>query len=185
MMDSTRDRSFLMDADQVSSAIAGISRKICDEFFNGKTTEIAFVGIQTNGVPLACRIAEMIKKETSYSAPVGTLDISMYRDDIGMRKTLPLIHETMIPFDINGKVIIFADDVIQAGRSIRAALDAITDYGRPGMIRLAVLVDRGTRELPIHADYVGMSAAVPADRRVVVEWAACGLPADSVYSVKK
>lgn len=184
-MDSTRDRSFLMDADNINAAISGISRKICNEFFNGKTTEIAFVGIQTNGVPLARRIAEMIRKETSYSAPVGTIDISMYRDDIGMRKTLPLIHETTIPFDINGRVIIFADDVIQAGRSIRAALDAITDYGRPGMIRLAVLVDRGMRELPIHSDYAGLSVDVPADRRVVVEWAECSCPTDSVYSIKK
>jgi len=133
-------------------------------------SELAFVGIQRHGVEFASRTAKALKGLRSVALPVGSLDISMYRDDIGMRKSLPTIHETVMPFDINGRVIILADDVLQSGRTIRAALDAINDYGRPGFIRLAVLIDRGLREFPIQADFVGVRVDVPPAKRVRVKW---------------
>ena len=98
------------------------------------------------------------------------LDITMYRDDIGTRNMLPRIHETIIPFDVNDRVIILVDDVLSSGRTIRAALDALTDYGRPGLIRLAVLVDRGDPEFPIRADFVGFNVSLPAERKVLVNF---------------
>lgn len=125
-----------------------------------------------------------IEKKACFLPPLGTLDISMYRDDIGMRKTLPYIFETRIPFDINGKVIILVDDVLQSGRSIRAALDAITDYGRPAIVRLATLLDRGLREFPINADYVGKFVDVPPEERIKINWHEyCG-EEDYVYTVR-
>ena len=120
---------------------------------------------------------------TAACAPVlGKLDISMYRDDIGNRKRLPAIRETEIPFDVNGSSIILVDDVLSTGRTIRAALDALTDYGRAGSIRLAVLVDRGNIEFPIRADYVGMKSTPPEDQKIVVRFEADGDP--GIYAVK-
>jgi pyrimidine operon attenuation protein/uracil phosphoribosyltransferase len=137
----------------------------------GSIKDIAFIGIQAMGVPLAKRVAEMVSSTAGVSVPVGVLDISMYRDDIGKRKTLPLIHPTEIPFDLDDRTIILFDDVLHTGRTIRAALDAITDYGRPRLIRLAVLIDRGGQEFPIAADYIGGKAEVknPADF-ISVSW---------------
>ena len=130
----------------------------------------ALVGIHQYGVPLAERLHAAIAKLTGFSTEFGKLDISMYRDDIGNRNPLPLIRETEIDFDINDKTIILVDDVLSSGRTIRAALDALTDYGRPKAIRLAVLVDRGEPEYPIRADFVGFNLQLPADRKVAVSF---------------
>ena len=130
----------------------------------------ALVGIHQFGVPLAERLHDGIVKLTGSEPEFGKLDISMYRDDIGNRKPLPLIRETEIDFDINDKTIILVDDVLSSGRTIRAALDALTDYGRPKAIRLAVLVDRGEPEYPIRADFVGFNLHLPADRKVSVSF---------------
>ena len=128
----------------------------------------ALVGIHQQGVPLAAQICAVLKEEYNCTPDFGTLDISMYRDDIGNRSRLPLIRETIIPFDVNDKLIILVDDVLSSGRSIRAGLDALTDYGRPRLIRLAVLVDRGEPEFPIRADFVGFKLSVPADHKIKV-----------------
>jgi len=130
----------------------------------------ALVGIHQFGVPLAERLHDTITKLTGTAPEFGKLDISMYRDDIGNRNPLPLIRETEIDFDINDKTIILVDDVLSSGRTIRAALDALTDYGRPKAIRLAVLVDRGEPEYPIRADFVGFKLRLPADRKVAVSF---------------
>ena len=130
----------------------------------------ALVGIHQFGVPLAERLHDGIVKLTGSEPEFGKLDISMYRDDIGNRNPLPLIRETEIDFDINDKTIILVDDVLSSGRTIRAALDALTDYGRPKAIRLAVLVDRGEPEYPIRADFVGFKVQLPSDRKVAVSF---------------
>ena len=183
-MDSTLDKTHLMDAEEISALIDKIAQEICDKNKYANQDDFVFIGIHRGGVPLAERLVKSIEKKACFLPPLGTLDISMYRDDIGMRKTLPYIFETRIPFDINGKVIILVDDVLQSGRSIRAALDAITDYGRPAIVRLATLLDRGLREFPINADYVGKFVDVPPEERIKINWHEyCG-EEDYVYTVR-
>ncbi len=183
-MDSTPDKTHLMDAEEISALIDKIAQEICDKNKYANQDDFVFIGIHRGGVPLAERLVKSIEKKACFLPPLGTLDISMYRDDIGMRKTLPYIFETRIPFDINGKVIILVDDVLQSGRSIRAALDAITDYGRPAIVRLATLLDRGLREFPINADYVGKFVDVPPEERIKINWHEyCG-EEDYVYTVR-
>lgn len=183
-MDSTPDKTHLMDAEEISALIDKIAQEICDKNKYANQNDFVFIGIHRGGVPLAERLVKSIEKKACFLPPLGTLDISMYRDDIGMRKTLPYIFETRIPFDINGKVIILVDDVLQSGRSIRAALDAITDYGRPAIVRLATLLDRGLREFPINADYVGKFVDVPPEERIKINWHEyCG-EEDYVYTVR-
>ena len=183
-MDSTPDKTHLMDAEEISALIVKIAQEICDKNKYANQDDFVFIGIHRGGVPLAERLVKSIEKKACFLPPLGTLDISMYRDDIGMRKTLPYIFETRIPFDINGKVIILVDDVLQSGRSIRAALDAITDYGRPAIVRLATLLDRGLREFPINADYVGKFMDVPPEERIKINWHEyCG-EEDYVYTVR-
>ena len=183
-MDSTPDKTHLMDADEISALIDKIAQEICDKNKYANQDDFVFIGIHRGGVPLAERLVKSIEKKACFLPPLGTLDISMYRDDIGMRKTLPCIFETRIPFDINGKVIILVDDVLQSGRSIRAALDAITDYGRPAIVRLATLLDRGLREFPINADYIGKFVDVPPEERIKINWHEyCG-EEDYVYTVR-
>ena len=131
---------------------------------------IALVGIHQLGVPLAERLRDGLAAIGASETEFGKLDISMYRDDIGNRNPLPLIRETEIDFDVNDKIIILVDDVLSTGRTIRAALDALTDYGRPRMIRLAVLVDRGEPEYPIRADFIGFRVSLPPDRKVAVRF---------------
>lgn len=183
-MDSTPDKTHLMDAEEISALIDKIAQEICDKNKYANQDDFVFIGIHRGGVPLAERLVKSIEKKACFLPPLGTLDISMYRDDIGMRKTLPYIFETRIPFEINGKVIILVDDVLQSGRSIRAALDAITDYGRPAIVRLATLLDRGLREFPINADYVGKFMDVPPEERIKINWHEyCG-EEDYVYTVR-
>ena len=177
-------KRMLMDAAGVQGAVEQIADAVCREFFDGRTVPVALLGIQSCGIPLSRRIARLIREKCVYDAPVGTLDINMYRDDIGTRRVLPPIRETLIPFDINDRVVILTDDVLHTGRTIRAALDAITDYGRPAMIRLAILVDRGMREFPIRADYVGMECQTPADERLCTEWSEYN-GTDGVYAVPR
>jgi pyrimidine operon attenuation protein / uracil phosphoribosyltransferase len=165
-----QDRTLLFDEKRIASAIDRVAKAICSDFSRSELNEIAFLGIQLKGLPFARRIIASVKKSSNLEIPLGRLDISMYRDDIGMRKTLPQIHETDIPFDINNRAIILVDDVLHTGRTIRAALDAMTDYGRPAMIKLAVLVDRGMREFPIQADYIGETYHVSGKDHVSVSW---------------
>jgi pyrimidine operon attenuation protein/uracil phosphoribosyltransferase len=129
---------------------------------------LALVGIHTHGVPLAQRLGSKLAEILGAAIPCGSLDIGMHRDDIGMRGGAPMIHKTEIPFDITGKSIVLVDDVLFTGRTIRAAMDALMDLGRPQRIQLAVLVDRGHRELPIRADYVGKNAPTKFEEKVQV-----------------
>ncbi len=158
----------VFEAEQIEASLKKIGDEIIAEF-KDRAGELLFLGIQRRGVPFAERLSSYIDKKLNVKIPVGTLDITMYRDDIGMRKTLPVIHETNIP-DINNKIVILCDDVLQAGRTIRAALDAITDFGRPAIIRLAALFDRGNHEFPIAADYVGEELTIAEGFKISVHW---------------
>lgn len=128
---------------------------------------VVLLGIQRRGVHLAARIRELLKEEEKVKVPSGELDITLYRDDISVLADQPVVHSTSVPGDITGKRVILVDDVLFTGRTVRAALDAITDLGRPERVQLAVLVDRGHRELPIAADYVGK--VIPTSRSENVE----------------
>jgi pyrimidine operon attenuation protein/uracil phosphoribosyltransferase len=145
----------VVDAQRMSRSLARIAHEIVER--NRGVDELAFVGIRTRGVPLAQRLARHLREITSVDVPVGSLDITLYRDDL-MRHTVgpqPVVRLTDIPFSIDTRKILLVDDVLFTGRTIRAALDALIDFGRPRVIQLVVMVDRGHRELPIKADYVG------------------------------
>ena len=176
------ERQHLMEADEMDALIRKLGKMICSGNRDLSPDQLILIGLQRGGVPLAERLVREIKASSGREYACGTLDIAMYRDDIGMRKTLPQIFETRIPFDINGKTVILVDDVLQSGRSIRAALDALTYYGRPAVVRLAVLLDRGSREFPIQGDYVGRNITVPEDRRIRVNWQEITGTGDFVYS---
>jgi pyrimidine operon attenuation protein / uracil phosphoribosyltransferase len=154
-LQSGASMAVVMDADRMGRSLARIAHEILER--NRAVGELALVGIRTRGVPLARRLAKAIRDINGHEVPTGTLDITLYRDDL-MRHAVgpqPLIRRTEIPFSIDDKRILLVDDVLYTGRTIRAALDALIDFGRPKAIQLIVLVDRGHRELPIKADYVG------------------------------
>lgn len=128
---------------------------------------VLLVGIQRRGVHLARRLCNLLKEIEGVKVPCGELDITLYRDDLTLLSDQPIVHSTSIPVDINGKTVVLIDDVLYTGRTVRAALDALMDMGRPAAIRLAVLIDRGHRELPIQADFVGRE--VPTSKNEVIE----------------
>jgi len=145
----------VMDADRMSRALTRIAHEILER--NRGLDELALVGIRTRGVPLARRLARSLKEINGDEVPTGVLDITLYRDDL-MRHPVgpqPVVRSTEIPFSIDNRKILLVDDVLYTGRTIRSALDALIDFGRPRGIQLVVLIDRGHRELPIKADYVG------------------------------
>ena len=135
---------------------------------NNEIKNIAIIGLKTRGEYLGRRIAEKINKLERKKIPFGTLDITLYRDDLRNNLSLPELKETDIPFNVENKTIILVDDVLFTGRTIRAAIDAVMDFGRPGNIKLAVLIDRGLRELPIQADYVGLSIETASSQKIKV-----------------
>ena len=145
--------SLIMDPVAIDRALSRMAHEIVES--NPQLNQIAFVGLQTNGVPMARRLAAKVGGITQRSYPVGELDITMHRDDLALRETPPVVGPTHIPFDVTGQTIVLVDDVLYTGRSIRAAMDELNDFGRPQCIQLAVLVDRGHRELPIRPDFVG------------------------------
>lgn len=154
----------IMDESAISRAITRISHEIIEK--NKGIENLVLIGIQRRGVPLARRIAERIRNVENSEIPVGILDITLYRDDLSLLNEHPVINGTEINFDIANKTVVLVDDVIYTGRTVRAAIDAIMDINRPQMIQLAVLIDRGHRELPIRADYVGKN--VPTSRNEIV-----------------
>jgi pyrimidine operon attenuation protein/uracil phosphoribosyltransferase len=154
----------IMEAEDVRRAVVRISHEIVEK--QAGTEGLVLVGIQRRGVPIAHRVADAIREHEGVTVPVGALDITFYRDDLSMVAQQPLVKGTAIPFDLNGSTVVLVDDVLYTGRTIRAAMDALIDFGRPQAIRLAVLVDRGHRELPIRADHVGKN--VPTSREEVV-----------------
>jgi pyrimidine operon attenuation protein/uracil phosphoribosyltransferase len=158
-------KAILMDENQMARALARITHEIIER--NKGVEHVALVGIRRRGVPLAKRLAAMLKEFEGLDVPVGTLDITLYRDDLTELHAVPLVHRSQVDFKLEGTCVILVDDVLYTGRTVRAALDALLDIGRPSVIQLAVLVDRGHRELPIRADYVGKN--VPTSKREIVE----------------
>ena len=157
----------IMDADRMSRTLTRIAHEIVER--NKGVDGLALVGVRTRGVHIARRLARILKQITGHDIPTGALDITLYRDDL-MRQAVgpqPLVRSTDIPFDIDNRVILLVDDVLYTGRTIRAALDALIDFGRPRAFQLVVLIDRGHRELPIKADYVGKN--VPTSRRESIQ----------------
>jgi pyrimidine operon attenuation protein/uracil phosphoribosyltransferase len=157
----------VMDADRVSRSLIRIAHEIVEH--NRGAEDLALVGIRARGVPLAARLAKSLHELTGVDVPTGSLDITLYRDDL-MRHAVgpqPVIRRTEIPFSIDDRLILLVDDVLYTGRTIRAALDALIDFGRPRAIQLVALVDRGHRELPIRADYVGRN--IPTSRQQSVQ----------------
>ncbi|MCH3951465.1 MAG: bifunctional pyr operon transcriptional regulator/uracil phosphoribosyltransferase PyrR [Acidaminococcus sp.] len=156
----------IMDEDAMRRALVRISHEIVER--NKGVEKVALIGIRTRGVPLAERICKEIEKIENVKVPIGSLDITMYRDDLSTLGYNPVMKETDVDFDINGKTIVLVDDVLFTGRTIRCALDALIDIGRPKAIQLAVMVDRGHKELPIRADYVGKNVPTSASESVDV-----------------
>jgi pyrimidine operon attenuation protein/uracil phosphoribosyltransferase len=154
-----------MDGDAVRRAITRVSHEILER--NKGTDELALVGVRSRGVDIAQRIATCIRAIEGVDVPRGIVDITLYRDDLSRSDEMPQLRGTEIDFPIDGKAIVLVDDVLFTGRTVRAAMDAIVDFGRPATIQLAVLVDRGHRELPIRADYVGKN--LPTSRQQLVQ----------------
>ncbi len=155
----------LLNGKDIDRALSRIAHEIIER--NKGSENLCLIGIQRGGVHLARRLSSKISEIERVDVPMGSLDISLYRDDIGMRAGHPIVRKTDIPCAVNDVRIILVDDVLFTGRSIRAAMDALMDFGRPAQIQLAVLIDRGNRELPVRADYVGKN--IPTSRSETVE----------------
>jgi pyrimidine operon attenuation protein/uracil phosphoribosyltransferase len=159
-----REKNQLMDEAAMGRAIVRIAHEIVER--NHGTEKLALVGVQRRGVPLAGRLADAIERIEGVRVPVGVLDITFYRDDLSLLSEHPTVNGTDIPFAVNGYNLVLVDDVLYTGRTARAAMDAVMDMGRPSTVQLAVMVDRGHRELPIRADYVGKN--VPTSRSEMI-----------------
>ena len=155
----------VLDAEAIRRALTRIAHEILER--NGGAGRVVLIGLHTRGAPLARRLAALIQQFEGQEAPVGSVDIGLYRDDLASGNRPPM-RRTEIPSDIDGQRVVLVDDVLYTGRSIRAAMDALTDFGRPSAIQLAVLVDRGHRELPIRPDYVGKNIPTSVHEEVVV-----------------
>jgi pyrimidine operon attenuation protein / uracil phosphoribosyltransferase len=164
--------TLLLDAEAISKALSRIAHEIIEG--SEDLTSVALVGIQTRGVPLASRLRRLVEERSGVELPVGALDITFHRDDVHVRDggrppgRQPVVRATSIPFSLSGMTVVLVDDVLYTGRTIRAAIDALLDFGRPARVQLAVLVDRGHRELPIRPDYVGKNLPTAHGERVNV-----------------
>jgi len=161
------DATILMSAAAIQRALMRIAHEIVERNETGE--EVVIVGIQKGGAPLAERVAANLASLWNQAIPCGQLDVSMHRDDLDQR-VAPTVHPTIIPFDVTGKTVVLVDDVLFSGRTIRAAMDALNDFGRPRKIQLAVLVDRGHRELPIKADFVGKNQPTSLKEKIRVRF---------------
>ncbi|MBU1147518.1 MAG: bifunctional pyr operon transcriptional regulator/uracil phosphoribosyltransferase PyrR [Candidatus Omnitrophica bacterium] len=158
-------RKNVLTKEEIDRAVTRMGHEILER--NKGSEGLAIIGVRTRGYVLAERIAQVINRINGVSLPVGALDITLYRDDLSLVSEQPIMHKTEIDFDIEGKTVILVDDVLYTGRTIRCALDALVDFGRPKTIQLAILVDRGHRELPIRADYVGKN--LPTSQNELVQ----------------
>ncbi|TAL09140.1 MAG: bifunctional pyr operon transcriptional regulator/uracil phosphoribosyltransferase PyrR [Nitrospirae bacterium] len=165
-MDVKKAERTVMDAQEITRALTRVAHEISERSHGVES--VALVGIRSGGVHLANRLAARLKEIEGVAVPVGTLDITLYRDDLNARKEQPVLRKTEIPFDITDLKIILVDDVLFTGRTIRAAMDGLMDLGRPAEIQLAVLVDRGHRQLPIKATYVGKNLPTALEQTVEV-----------------
>jgi pyrimidine operon attenuation protein/uracil phosphoribosyltransferase len=165
--------TLLLDADALGRTLARIAHEIIEG--NPELASVALVGIQTRGVPLARRLARLIEERAGTAPHLGAVDITFYRDDVavrdgeGPRAAQPLVRATQLDFPLDGRTVVLVDDVLYTGRTIRAAIEAVFDYGRPARVQLAVLVDRGHRELPIRPDYVGKNLPTARGERIQVQ----------------
>lgn len=160
-----QEKTQILDDEGIRRALTRIAHEIIEK--NKGIENVVIIGIRRRGVPLAERIVAKIMDIEGQKVPIGNLDITLYRDDLTTLANQPVLHKTEVPFSITGKKVILVDDVLFTGRTIRAALDALIDLGRPEVIQLAVLIDRGHRELPIRADYVGKN--VPTSKKEIIE----------------
>jgi pyrimidine operon attenuation protein/uracil phosphoribosyltransferase len=157
----------ILTADDIRRTLARVAHEIIER--NRSMSEMVLVGMRTRGVPLARRLAANVQNFEGTQIPVGALDISLYRDDLDTLDFKPVVNSTQIPIDIDRKTVVLVDDVLYTGRSARAAMDALIDFGRPASIQLAVLIDRGHRELPIRADYTGKNIPSARNEKIKVE----------------
>jgi pyrimidine operon attenuation protein/uracil phosphoribosyltransferase len=171
----------IMDEEEIDRALTRIAHQIIEQ--NKSIKDFVIIGIRTRGVYLAQRLAKKIGKIGGKEIPFGILDITLYRDDLTAIGPQPIVRTTELPFDVTGKKIILVDDVLYTGRTIRAALDSIIDFGRPKYIRLVVLVDRGHRELPIRADYVGK--ILPTSQKEIVEVNLKEIDGNDIVTIKE
>jgi pyrimidine operon attenuation protein / uracil phosphoribosyltransferase len=169
--DKMKEKAQILDKDTISRSLMRIAHEILEK--NKGVNDLCLVGIRNRGAYLAKRLAECIRQIENASPLVGILDITLYRDDLTLISTQPVVHKTEIDFDIDDKNVVLVDDVLYTGRTIRAALDALIDLGRPKTIQLAVLVDRGHRELPIRADFVGKNIPTAKNETVEVRLEEC------------
>ena len=167
-MTATREKAQLMSASEIDRTLVRLAHEILEK--TEDLTKLAFIGIRRRGVPLAARLAAKIRELEKLEVPVGILDINLYRDDLSTVSELPVHNATEINFPVTGKDIILTDDVLYTGRTIRAALDALFDKGRPARVQLLVLIDRGHRELPIEARYVGRMVQTSSNEIIEVKF---------------
>jgi pyrimidine operon attenuation protein / uracil phosphoribosyltransferase len=161
-----RQERLVMESGDIARAMTRIAHEILER--NKGLKDLALVGIRTGGVHLAHRLARRLQDIEGAAIPIGELDITLYRDDLALRKEQPVLRRTSVPFDISGKIIVLVDDVLFTGRTIRAAMDGLIDLGRPAEIQLAVLVDRGHRQLPIKATYIGKNIPTSREENIQV-----------------
>ena len=159
------ESTIILNSQAIQRALTRIAHEIAER--NEASGEVALVGIQRGGVPVAQKLSALLAGIWNHTVPTGSLDVSMHRDDLGQRAA-PNVLPTVIPFDVNGKTVVLVDDVLFSGRTIRAAMDSLNDFGRPKRIQLAVLVDRGHRELPIKADFVGKNVPTALGEKITV-----------------
>lgn len=166
MTPNRQQERLVMEAGDMTRAMSRIAHEILER--NKGVKDLGLVGIRTGGVHLAHRLVRRIQDIEGVAVPIGELDITLYRDDLSLRKEQPVLRKTSVPFDISGKIIVLVDDVLFTGRTIRAAMDGLIDLGRPAEIQLAVMVDRGHRQLPIKATYIGKNIPTSRDENIQV-----------------
>ncbi|MDE3066425.1 MAG: bifunctional pyr operon transcriptional regulator/uracil phosphoribosyltransferase PyrR [Verrucomicrobiota bacterium] len=176
------ESAVILNAAAIQRALTRIAHEIAER--NEDDAGVVLAGIPVGGDHLAARLAGILAGIWNHPVPAGILDVSMHRDDLG-RRAAPQIHPTVLPFDVTGKTVVLVDDVLYSGRTTRAAMDALNDLGRPKKVQLAVLVDRGHRELPIKADFVGKNVPTAPDEKVQVRLREDGAPQDEVTLEKK
>jgi len=176
------ESTVILDAMAIQRALTRIAHEIAER--NETSSEVALVGIPVGGDHLAARLALLLAGIWKHDVPVGILDTTLHRDDLDQR-VAPTVHPTDIPFDVNGKTIVLVDDVLFSGRTTRAAMDALNDFGRPKKIQLAVLIDRGHRELPIKADFVGKNVPTALDEKISLLLTEAGAAQDEVILKKR
>ena len=180
---SASARTAIMDAEAIRRALRRIAHEIIEQ--NGDLKSVVLAGVPLRGVEIAKRVAEFIGEVSKTEVEIGTIDVAMHRDDVGIRAELPMVHASKLPLPLEGRTIIIVDDVLFTGRTARAALDAISSFGRPARIQLAALVDRGHRELPIRADYVGKNLPTATREEIQVRLQPIDNEPDAVWLFKE